>query len=477
MSVSGASARETRVDHRIKHDTGITVARILLGVVLLVGQLAFVSGAAWDIQWHLVIGRDRPFIPPHLLLLFGIALTGVAALIGVLGFSIASRLGRATSKDTVALLGVFRAPLGVYVAGIGALFSAIAFPLDDYWHRLYGLDVTLWAPFHVMIISGMALAGLGTAYVFAVPPTEAGAAFAQPARQPFAKTATHIGVAISLAMTMAIVLLLLGQAMDREGIIAVRPRPLVAFPPLLVGMTVPWLVAATVAVTFPGGATVAALVLTALRFALFAFVPWAVQWAAAIEGQVIRPSAPPFVATPLSLPAWILVAAIIVDATWWLARTRRLGSGRLLPIALLVASGVGASLLLAVLDRPWLRTLPLVRGGATLDLQAALVNSLPYVAAVGAVGVLLGSLVGMGLRRAVQPAIRPVIRRPIAPSLFLSLGLFGALLLVPVMAFARTPGPASIPLWLGWLMGLVPVWSLSGFVLAQAARAWRSSVR
>ncbi|HEV2122401.1 MAG TPA: hypothetical protein VGW38_06470, partial [Chloroflexota bacterium] len=113
---------------------------------------------------------------------------------------------------------------------------------------------------------------------------------------------------------------------------------------------------------------------------------------------------------------------------------------------------------------------------ATLDLQAALVTSLPYVAAVGAVGVLFGSLVGMGLRRAGQPAIRLVIRRPIALSLFLSLGLFGVLLWVAVMVFARTASPASIPLWLGWLIGLVPVWALSGLVLAQAARAWRSSV-
>jgi hypothetical protein len=41
-----------------------------------------------------------------------------------------------------------------------ALLSAIAFPLDNYWHQLYGLDVTIWSPFHVMIISGMVLAGL-----------------------------------------------------------------------------------------------------------------------------------------------------------------------------------------------------------------------------------------------------------------------------------------------------------------------------
>jgi hypothetical protein len=56
---------------------------MLLAAALVLAVLAFVLGAAWDIQWHYAIGRDRPFIPPHLLLLGGIALTGTLALAGV----------------------------------------------------------------------------------------------------------------------------------------------------------------------------------------------------------------------------------------------------------------------------------------------------------------------------------------------------------------------------------------------------------
>jgi hypothetical protein len=370
-----------------------------LGVILLLGQMAFVTGAAWDIQWHLVIGRDRPLIPPHLLLLAGIVLTGIASLVGVLGFTIATRTSQQVKRvpvPAVRFLGIFRAPLGLYVAGLGALLAAIAFPLDDYWHRLYGLDVTLWAPFHVMIITGMALASLGTAHLFALP-LLAAVRGGNHSRQ---RMVFGAGVSLALAAVMATSLLLLGQAMDREGIIAVGPQPLVAYPPLMALLTIPWLVAAAIAVPFPGGATITALALTALRYGLFWFVPWAVRWAAALEGETIRSSAPPFVATPFSLPAWILLAGVLIDVFWWVARHRRFGQLRGLKIASLFVSGVVASLALATLDTPWQRTIPLVRGGAALDLQAALVNSLPLVAAAGTLGVLLGVLVGMGLRQA-----------------------------------------------------------------------------
>jgi hypothetical protein len=36
----------------------------------------------------------------------------------------------------------------------GALLARLAFPLDDRWHALYGIDVPPCAPFHVMIVGG-----------------------------------------------------------------------------------------------------------------------------------------------------------------------------------------------------------------------------------------------------------------------------------------------------------------------------------
>ena len=39
--------------------------------------------------------------------------------------------------------------------------SLLAFPLDDIWHRIFGQDVTLWGPTHLMLIGGASLSVLG----------------------------------------------------------------------------------------------------------------------------------------------------------------------------------------------------------------------------------------------------------------------------------------------------------------------------
>ncbi|HEX2033356.1 MAG TPA: hypothetical protein VHS99_04155 [Chloroflexota bacterium] len=354
----------------------VATVRLALGAALLAGQWAFIAGAAWDIQWHLAVGRDHPLTPPHLLLLAGIAFTGVLALAGVLGWT---RSGR----DGVRFLGAFRAPLGLYLAGFGAFLAAIAFPLDDYWHRLYGLDVTIWAPFHVMIVGGMALAALGTAYTFAPVTRRAG-------------LGASVGVSWGLATVAGTWLILLAQALDRDGILALRPQPAIVFPPLLVVLVVPWLVAAAPAIPVPGGATLAALLLTVMRAALAAFVPWAVQATALAEGLPMRPAAPPFAVTPLAFPASVILAGLLVDGLWWLAHTRRLA---LPTLPTLLLAGTVAGIVLAVLDRPWAITLPLTRAGRGIDVQAALVTALPAVAVCGLLGAALGAGLGAALRR------------------------------------------------------------------------------
>ena len=42
---------------------------------------------------------------------------------------------------------------GVLICACGA-FALLGFPLDDLWHRLFGQDVTLWGPTHLMLIGG-----------------------------------------------------------------------------------------------------------------------------------------------------------------------------------------------------------------------------------------------------------------------------------------------------------------------------------
>jgi hypothetical protein len=46
------------------------------------------------------------------------------------------------------------------VIACGAV-SVVAFPLDDIWHRLFGQDVTLWGPTHLLLIGGASFSILG----------------------------------------------------------------------------------------------------------------------------------------------------------------------------------------------------------------------------------------------------------------------------------------------------------------------------
>jgi len=139
--------------------------RLVVGSILILIALVGLLGTDWDIQWHAVIGRDRTFTPPHDLILLGIGLSGIVALIGIL---IETRLAQRhpdLRASTTEFGGVLHSSLGLYLVGFGAVCSAVAFPLDTYWHSLYGIDVSLWAPFHTMIYMGSVLSTFGVIYL------------------------------------------------------------------------------------------------------------------------------------------------------------------------------------------------------------------------------------------------------------------------------------------------------------------------
>ena len=45
---------------------------------------------------------------------------------------------------------------GALLMACGA-FALTGFPLDDFWHRMFGQDVTLWGPTHLVMINGAIL--------------------------------------------------------------------------------------------------------------------------------------------------------------------------------------------------------------------------------------------------------------------------------------------------------------------------------
>ncbi len=119
--------------------------------------LVALFGMYWDISLHIDVGRDPGPLanPAHYFILaglFGIFTAGFFAMV----------LPEGKPSETAVRLGPdWYAPLGgVLICACGA-FSLIGFPLDDVWHRLFGQDVTLWGPTHLMLIGGAAMTLIG----------------------------------------------------------------------------------------------------------------------------------------------------------------------------------------------------------------------------------------------------------------------------------------------------------------------------
>jgi hypothetical protein len=126
-----------------------------LPVLLTLGSLGIAAfGFFWDVGTHIDNGRDSgPFANaahyPILVGLAGVALAGFLAC--VLGADARDRAAIAWAPD-------WKLPLGGALLLLCGGLAMIGFPLDDVWHRIFGQDVTLWGPTHVLMIGGASLA-------------------------------------------------------------------------------------------------------------------------------------------------------------------------------------------------------------------------------------------------------------------------------------------------------------------------------
>ncbi len=146
--------------------------------MVAVSLIVALFGMLWDISLHIAKGRDEGPLanPAHYFILFG--LFGIFAA----GF-LAMILPKERIGDTaVRIQEDWHAPLGgVVVLACGA-FSLIGFPLDDVWHRLFGQDVTLWGPTHLMLIGGASMTLIGLS-ILLIEATRANEAAGHPDRE------------------------------------------------------------------------------------------------------------------------------------------------------------------------------------------------------------------------------------------------------------------------------------------------------
>jgi hypothetical protein len=198
-----------------------------------------------------------------------------------------------------------------------ALLAAVAFPLDAYWHALYGIDVAIWAPFHVMFVASMGLVALGTAYMLSstvhlaarIGTTATGT-----------RRAASLGVVLALATVLSLFTLLLFDAIGRKNSIDLGFMSISVFP-LLSGLLVAFtLVAAAVALPWRWAATAVSVCYLLLAGIMAVYVQPATDWLLTIERLQYRESPP---STSIVALEWFLaplLVGILIDVMMHRAR-------------------------------------------------------------------------------------------------------------------------------------------------------------
>ncbi|MDK3258191.1 hypothetical protein [Blastococcus capsensis] len=148
----------SRVGGRLGAATGAPAWVALPTILTTISLLTALLGMLWDIALHIGVGRDEGPLanPAHFLILFG--LFGVFAG-GVL--ACAMPLDEKPGPAAVRFLRGWDVPVGGIILTAAGFYALLGFPLDDVWHRMFGQDVTLWGPTHLMLIGGAGLAVIG----------------------------------------------------------------------------------------------------------------------------------------------------------------------------------------------------------------------------------------------------------------------------------------------------------------------------
>ncbi len=278
-------------------------------------------GLAWDRNWHDYLGRNGFWIPPHLMSYSGMGGTGVVALIMVLIETVRYRRRRAGVDDdsTVRVFRLFSAPLGFVIIGFGTLIDLAAAPLDNYWHALYGIDVTLWSPFHLMGMAGSTLAGIGLLYALASE-----AAIERQSEDGSRQLLGLSGPQWAALAFLAVLIELAFIGLTAFKPVLLGPVSVITYPLALVLVAGLCLVSAVQLTRKAGAASLVALFLCVLAWMIQLFVPWVLRVSSAFFGLPFRSGQEPvFNVMFVILPLLFLLCALLVDgAFYWQCRAQ-----------------------------------------------------------------------------------------------------------------------------------------------------------
>lgn len=122
-----------------------------LGPLVVAGVAGLIAGRGMelDVSSHLERSVADPVLSrPHVMLIAGLWLYVLA---GLLSVRVITRKPMASLVPVRAHLAEVRAALPVILFPLGAL---IGFPVDQGWHSLFGLDLSIWTPSHLLMLAG-----------------------------------------------------------------------------------------------------------------------------------------------------------------------------------------------------------------------------------------------------------------------------------------------------------------------------------
>jgi hypothetical protein len=150
MTATPAAHPRTRITDRPPERAEASSTWVVAAI--LASAAGIVTGLMWDISWHMSVGRDTFWAPPHMLEY----ISGVTA--GVVSGWIVLRTtfgGTPEQRATSVTFWGFRGPMGAWITIWGTFAMLLSAPFDDWWHNAYGLDVKIVSPPHALLFCGM----------------------------------------------------------------------------------------------------------------------------------------------------------------------------------------------------------------------------------------------------------------------------------------------------------------------------------
>ena len=131
--------------------TTVATATGFIATILL-SAAGLVVGLLWDISWHMTIGRDTFWSPPHMVEYVAGVVAGLSCGYVVLRTTLG---GSPSDKAATVKYWGFSGPIGAWITIWGTFVMLLSAPFDDWWHNAYGLDVKIISPPHMVLLAGM----------------------------------------------------------------------------------------------------------------------------------------------------------------------------------------------------------------------------------------------------------------------------------------------------------------------------------